>query len=135
MVARQSVRLPTLTAYERGEKSRKEMADELGVSVQWLRKLMARERLADRESGSDVNDDLPWVEIVEGTCPPTPHYDLATDRLEKPAGAFRIGNGRGRLRVQHAGDGRPVEAAPEKPPPKFRPKRPKRKKSHNGVEQ
>lgn len=114
-----------LAPYERGEKTRAEMAAELGVTERHLRRLLARDRM---EIEQPCESDLPWVELVDGREPPTPHYDLATDRLVKPAGAFRIGDGRGRLRVRRAGDGQPLDTRPEKPPPKFQPKRPKRKK-------
>lgn len=107
--------------YERGEKTRAEMAAEQGVSERHHRRLLAKER--------EARLDLPWVELVDGTRPPTPHYDLATDRLEKPAGAFRIADGRGRLRVKNAGEdkGKRLDNK-KKPAPKFKPKSRKVKK-------
>ncbi len=95
------------------------MARELGVSERHLRRLLAAER-----AGGPGHDgaELPWVELVDGTEPAHPHYDMRSDRLTKPPGAFRIGDHHGRrLRVQHAGDGKPVEKA-AKSKAKFKPR-------------
>ena len=68
-------------------------------------------------------EELPWVELTDGTKPPTPHYDLQDDAIEHPPGAFRINNHHGRrLTVQHEDRGEPL---PPDPPPsehKFSPK-------------
>lgn len=130
-----------LSPYERGEKSRAEMARELGISERWLRRLLARERSEAEREGQEQAEP-PYVEIVDGTSPPRPHYDLATrhkgpggDRLEKPAGAFRISRGTGRgLSVQDAGRGEPITGQSEKPKPKPKPK-PKARLTREEVDQ
>jgi hypothetical protein len=121
-----------LRALETEGYTREQVMDLTGVSERTLKRRLARARDVRDDFEGDGHDgpatDLPWVELVDGTRPPNPHYDLATDRLEKPAGAFRIGDGRGRLRVQHAGRGAPLDDKPEKPPPKFKPKQRKKGK-------
>lgn len=109
----------------------------LGRSRIYERLKRARENRLDdiEEPESDATvvehaaSELPWVELVHHARPPTPHYDLATDRLEKPSGAFRIGDRHGRrLKVEHAGRGKPLDDKPKKKPPKFKPKSRKAKK-------
>lgn len=129
MVANSS--LP-LAAYERGEKTRAEMAAELGVSERHLRRLLAedRERVADGTDRDDI-DELPYLAL---TCDPSresgDYYDLDTDRLSRDSGRVRIGDHNGRrLLVRSVNGGAPVEQAkPKKGPAKFRPKRPRGRK-------
>jgi hypothetical protein len=117
-------------ALREGETTREQIMAIADISARTLDRRLARGRevLADVEETEDIvggrdGEELPWVEIVERLWPDDPHYDTFDDRLQKSAGAFRIGTGNGRrLKVQHAGNGRPVEK-PAKSKAKFKPKR------------
>ena len=121
-----------LDAIESGASTSREIAAQTGYTQRRIQQRVAAARQRrDKAHGDAAGDlhDLPWVELVDGRQAAGPYYDLVTDRLEKPAGAFRIGtrNG-GRLKVQHAGNGKPVEQ-PKQSEHKFQPKRPKRKRA------
>jgi hypothetical protein len=103
-----------LRAIEEGEKTRGEVMALTCISERTLERRLARAREVRDDFADDgpSETDLPWVEVVAvhpDDEPRTPHYNLVGDRLNAPAGAFRIGDGKGRLRVRHAGQGRPVD--------------------------
>ncbi len=116
-----------LRALESQETTRELIMAITGVSERTLKRRLARARLVrnDIECDAELKHDgveLPWVELVNGTEPDHPHYDLGSDRLIKPPGPFRIGDHHGRrLKIQHAGNGKPVEKV-VKSKAKFKPK-------------
>jgi len=89
-----------------------------------------RQRWRDEELIREAvrKGDIPWVEIttrsVEGY-----HYLLGADQRSRlPGGVFRIGTGKGGLRIAHASDGQPLDGQPKKEPAKFRPRNRKGKR-------
>jgi hypothetical protein len=105
----------------------------------------ARKAEVDAERAAAAHErqtnDLPWVEVVDDEFPPHPHYDLRGDRLEKPAGKFRINCGRYAYTEVHdageefpgLGDDDDDDDTPPPPVPRFKPKLPRGKKRHDPV--
>jgi hypothetical protein len=134
-----------LSPWERGEKTRAEMAAELGVTERHLRRLLARDRemTGDGTGAADWDEsDHPYLAITgdptaeRGAC-----YYLASDRIfgapdadgsraEIDSGRVRIGDHNGRrLLIRSVNGGAPVEREPaKKEPPKFKPKARKKRK-------
>ena len=118
-----------LAALEAGDTTVRDISQLTGLSIRrvQVRLQRARENRGEEDLPSDEElkrDGIepPWVELVSNTKPNHPHYDLVSDRLEKPPGPFRIASGTGRgLKVRHAGAGRPIEK-PTKSKAKFKPK-------------
>jgi hypothetical protein len=102
-----------LAPYERGEKTRREMAAELGISVQWLRKLLARERRQQAESQPCEPDehDLPHLAITDDPARERGHwYEPESGAASVDTGRVRIANHSGtRLRVLPINGGRKTE--------------------------
>ena len=96
--------IPTgpVAPYERLGLSRAQMARELGISVQWLRKLMAAERaqvvveMAPPSPELPHRRELPHVPIVSGPSRERWHYRLDHDQSSRlPDGPFWIDTARG----------------------------------------
>lgn len=124
-----------LRALEAGDTSIPDLSRLTGLSIRRVQARLQRARenrttVEEEPRTCQANDDLPWVELIDGGTTSGPHYDLAGDTLVlRKAGPFRIGDGKGRrLRVQNAGNGKPVEQ-PAKSKAKFKPKQPKRKRT------
>ena len=124
--------IPTgpVAPYQRLGLSRAQMARELGISVQWLRKLMAAERA--REEPAAPRRELPHVPLKWGPSPVRWHYRLDHDQLSVlPDGPFWIVAGRTcrsqtiRHRDERIGE-KPAEAKACQH--KHRPTRPPKKK-------
>lgn len=111
--------LPDLEPYERGEKSRAEMARELGVHPGHLRRLMQAERRRQ------ARRELLHVPVVSGSQEGY-HYRLDLDQASVlPDGPFRILDGRGHLKTKHkldaiAGPGATRAKEPAKHKPRSR---------------
>lgn len=121
MLAAKSV--PSLAPFERGEKTRAEMAAELGISLQWLRKLMARDRERAADGVKSI-DDLPYVELATGDLPEgrpaylldssVPFRDPGKDDIcNVQSGKIRISKRR-RLVVRSVNGGAPIEQTGKK---------------------
>ena len=124
-----------LRALEARETTREQIMAISGVSSRTLDRRVARakemrgEFEAEEPDGTDRERELPWVPLVHGEHDAEFVYRLDRDEESRlPVGPFRIGDHNGRrLRVQHAGNGQPVEGA-AKSKAKFKPKKPRRKK-------
>lgn len=115
------------------EITKEDLMSRLGISRRTLYRWLALGRMWLEDEIAElapIDHDLPWVELVDGQSPSTPHYDTATDRLhlDRP-GPFRIHNGKGHVKVQHASNGQPLDSAGQNEKAKFQPKRPRRKKA------
>lgn len=116
-----------LSPWERGEKTRAEMAAERGVSERTLRRHLAIDRqiadgMAEVDDESRGAEELPWVELATGPSQGH-HYRLDHDQSSHlPDGPFRVGthNGR-RMQVKHRDDGIKQQTKKESKH-KFRPK-------------
>jgi hypothetical protein len=155
MVAAKSSEAPA--PYERRGKTRAEEAAEMGVCVQWLRKLRAKQRRG--EIPDDVPDhdpeELPYVPLVDDPGQPGYLLDSSSPKLNPghesicavESGTVRIGGGgmidnggggpsqrcptarlEGRLLIRNVNGGRPLEVPKKKPAPKFKPKSKAKKK-------
>jgi hypothetical protein len=129
-----------LSPWERGEKTRAEMAAELGVTERHLRRLLARDReMTGDGTGVDDRDecDHPYVVLTDDPSRERGDWYLLDsvggDGRRDPSpinitnvhsGRVRIGDHNGRrLLVRSVNGGAPVERErPKKEPPKFKPK-------------
>ena len=104
-----------LSPWERGEKTRAEMAAELGVSERHLRRLMAQDREREPCDGTGADDrdesDHPYLALTDDPDRERGDwYDLRTDELSRDSGRVRIGDHNGRrLLVRAVNGGAPIE--------------------------
>ena len=130
--------MDTLRALEAGETTREFLMSYHGVCERTLKSRLADARRwkADEDAEAEAfraignRSEIQWAEIVTKAEGNRPQYGLEADELVLDRiGLFRINDGRGHLKIQHAANGIPVDGTMKKPPAKFQPKRPRRKKT------